>query len=175
MFPPLRFPTFLLALTCLLLTASAHGAAPASLDPILRGLANTDFAAREAAQRELERLPASNMQLLQKTADAQADPEVKARLQVRIEQMTVENLWTLAAAPPPRFDQHLTGRLLDAAGKPIPNVQVTARSAALGGALWGSYELSARTDPAGRFDVAVPFGEILYYISTEHDAYTNAL
>jgi hypothetical protein len=68
----------------------------ADLDRIVTDLGSTDFARRDAAQRQLESLPPAQVELVRSLAAGAKDAEVKARLDARISEMEV---WTLLHPP----------------------------------------------------------------------------
>jgi hypothetical protein len=108
----MRHLTSLVILSALLHSV-AFAAAPASppasqpaaaspLDPnrwaaLLQNLGNSDFAQRDAAQKELDRTTWRDRDLLQQSAAAADDPEVKARLEARLQALNED----LAVNPPP--------------------------------------------------------------------------
>src|SRR5947207_3352613 len=69
----------------------------ADMQPLLARLASDSFVEREAAQKELEKISPEHYLALRKLADMQSDPEIKARLSRRADEM---ELFT-ALHPPP--------------------------------------------------------------------------
>ena len=145
--------------------------------PLLKGLASASFSQREATQRELEKIPADEMETLLDLADRQVDPEVRSRLQLRISGMALERL-TVQTNAKPTARAHITGRFVDDDGKGVPNLPVKATTWSMGqefarGMVLDDFSRGfrseARTDSQGRFDLPVPFPDILYMVSVAPD------
>ena len=64
-----------------------------NLDEICRQLANADYSVREAGQKELERVPLDQKDAIARLGEAQKDPEVRTRLQQRVEEMEIYEAW----------------------------------------------------------------------------------
>lgn len=77
---------------CLLARGTAGEDLLAKLPQLKRDLASAEFAVREAAQKELGKIPADQVEALRAAAKTEADPEVKARLDERVQAMEVYNL-----------------------------------------------------------------------------------
>ncbi len=80
-----------------LLTLNAHAAEPApglaaTFPQIRRQLADADFSTRLAGQKELDKIPPTQVEALRALAAAETDPEVKARLDTRVDAMEQYNL-----------------------------------------------------------------------------------
>ncbi len=163
------------AVALALALAPVFGEEPASqpLSETLVNLGSGDFAAREAAQKELDKIPVSQMHALWDLADAQRDPEVKARIEKRVGAMALEIIRAQSSRPLPAA-AHFTGRVVDAAGQPIADAVVRAKTSAMGRNLWWGFAPEARTDKAGRYDLGVPFRDILYFLSLEPPGYQDA-
>ncbi len=77
--------------------ASQSASAPAhDWNGIIKGLSSDNFAEREAAQRELDKVPEEEIDAVRLLAQSQKDEEVKARLQTRVAQMqaTMDNYFS---------------------------------------------------------------------------------
>ncbi len=149
------------------LAMSALAAEVRDWGPILRGLANANFATREGAQRELEKVPASEWLAVVELADAQKDPEVTARLWQRLADMARERSAQQAAAQP-TVAAHLRGRVVDTAGKPLVDFPITVGLPMVGEELTGLW-----TDGQGRFDAGVPFADIVYRVGVSSEGLTS--
>jgi hypothetical protein len=77
---------------CLLARGAAGEDPLAKLPQLKRDLASTEFAVREGAQKELEKIPADQVEALRSAAKSETDPEVKARLDERVQAMEMHNL-----------------------------------------------------------------------------------
>ena len=139
-------------------------AAIPGLDVIVQDLGSADFVKREAAQKEMGKIPVDQYDALSQFAAGQADEEVKSRLHTRINEM----VWELAQVQsnaPLRTAAHITGRLVDETGKPMASASASAYLAA-----WGELRPNAqraRTDAEGRFDLPVPFLGVHYDVFME--------
>ena len=69
-----------------------------------------------------------------------------------------------ATAPAGPQPARITGRVVDEKGNPIANVPVSARSSTMGEPIYSAFTANARSDKQGRFELSVPFDDILYQI-----------
>ena len=111
-------------------------------------MASRDFAQREAAQKQLDQLPASQYADIQALAGTQTDEEVKARLQARATQMLRDYVGQRMTAPL-RPAAHLTGRILNDSGKPIAGARISAVAPAWGNEMTYAARQAALTAPDG--------------------------
>jgi hypothetical protein len=101
---------------------------------LLPRLGSDDFAIRQAAQKELDAVPATQLDALRKLAAAQTDPEIRSRLETRIDDILVHQVLdqpplslhvqhvplsalciqiNAALGPPPRAGQWITTQTPD--------------------------------------------------------------
>src|SRR4051812_17865659 len=69
---------------------SPAATAPAPLAAVLQNIGSDTFSTRDAAQRDLAKLPSDQIDILRNAAAGTTDPEVKARLQSRIAEMELD-------------------------------------------------------------------------------------
>jgi len=73
----------------------------------------------------------------------------------------------------------IVGRVVNAAGRGVPDTRVVVKSSSMGRALWWAFEPGTRTDAQGRFTIELPFPGIPYGLSAgkmgHYDAHTKVL
>jgi protocatechuate 3,4-dioxygenase beta subunit len=147
-------------------TRSGPATAIPGLEGIVKNLGSADFAQREAAQKDLEQIPAAEYEALSQFAARLADEEVKSRIRMRVTEM----VWELAQVKsdaPLRAAGHITGRVLDEMGKPIAGATANAYLPDSRGIGLQALLPGALTDAQGRFDVGVPFLEARYMLAVD--------
>jgi hypothetical protein len=162
------FPLTLLAL----LPVVAVGQEPPAPVPtsLLYKLASKDFAEREAARRELDAIPDSQLGPLQRLADAQADPEVQSRLLDRVKGMALERL-----ARPALWEGHITGRVVDGRGNAVADVWIQASTTAMGREFaWEPFP-GVMSGADGKFDLPVPCNGIVFQVSAQCQGFGDAV
>jgi protocatechuate 3,4-dioxygenase beta subunit len=159
--PPRRFA---LAIIVLVMAATGlWGQGEPPLKDIVRRLGSPDFSEREAAQRQLDALPPSAFDAIDGLIATTSDDETKVRLTARLNAMALDRA-RLRGDSPLRIAAHITGRVIDAAGKPVSDARVMARSTSWGSDLWWTLAPETRSGADGRFDLGVPFKEIFYQV-----------
>ena len=121
------------------------------LPAIRKDLASADFAVRDAAQKMLDRISAKQVEALRAAAKGEADPEVKARLDERIEGMELYNL-----LHPPGLSLKVQVADLNSVAAAL-NTQL-GDAAAIQGRVGGPYTLDVRDKP---------FGELLELLNAQ--------
>jgi protocatechuate 3,4-dioxygenase beta subunit len=69
-----------------------------------------------------------------------------------------------APAPAARPLAKIAGRVVDDKGKPAAKVLITAKSSAMGQNLREAFIVRTHSDEQGRFELSVPFGDIIYQV-----------
>lgn len=128
------------------------------LELVLADLASAHYATREAAQRQLERMPASLEAILDRLK-AEKDPEVAARLNEVVPALTVTRVETQKTIAPARW-WHVTGKIAEG----FAGVEMRVVLLSLGPDVAQALNLKGLTDAGGRFDITVPFGELVYQV-----------